>query len=197
MKTARFLPAQIWTITKARPGNAVYIRPEHSDRVVPVYLNDAEAHAVMVELSHVLVPRPLVHDLVLASIEALGGKLSHVEIFGIKNDSYQTRMVIVQQGREHRVDARPQDILCLSARTGCPVLVSEAVLRQTGVPVSLLGSQAVSSDSVPQTGPLTVEHYLMRELDKAVSAEDFERAARLRDRLRELEEQERGIAERE
>jgi len=59
------------------------------------------------------------------------------------------------------------------------------------------GSQAVSADSVPQTGPLTVEHYLMSELNKAVSAEDFERAARIRDRLREMEEQERGIAEKE
>jgi len=184
------LPAQIWTITKTRPGNAVYIRPERSDRVVPVYLNDEQSHAVMVELSNVLVTRPLAHDLVLATITALGGKLSHVEIYGIKNDTYQTRIVIDQQGREHRLDARPQDILCLSARTGCPVMVSELVLKQTGLPVSALGHQAVSSDSVPQTGPLTVERYLMSELEKAIFAEEFERAARLRDRLHELEEQE-------
>src|SRR5574344_2957295 len=120
MKTARFLPAQIWTIAQAEAGNAVFIRPEGSDRVLPVYVSEGDIQMLLVEMTHILAPRPMVHELLLSAIDALNGKLERVEIYGIRSGSYLCRVILTQGSRECSLESRPSDILCLSARLDCP-----------------------------------------------------------------------------
>ncbi len=181
------MTAQIWTISKAEPGNTVYIRAGNSDRVLPVYVSESDAHAVMLELSHILIPRPMVYDLLLNTIKALGGQLTRVEIYGIKNGAYLTRIVITQNGQEHQLESRPPDILCLAARMDCPVMIAETVFKESALPLS----EVPRTEEKPQTAPpaekLSIARFLNKELENAVAAEDYERAARLRDRLREYQ----------
>lgn len=184
MKTARFLPAQIWTIAQAEAGNAVFIRPEGSDRVLPVYVSEGDIQMLLVEMTHILAPRPMVHELLLSAIDALNGKLERVEIYGIRSGSYLCRVILTQGARECSLESRPSDILCLSARLDCPVLVDGEVLSRNGVPIdsvqAKVGSQARVSESP------SVQAFLERELRQALDNEEYERAAVLRDRIAEI-----------
>ena len=184
MKTARFLPAQIWTIAQADAGNAVFIRPEGSDTVLPVYVSEGDIQMLLVELTHILAPRPMIHELLLSAIEALRGKLERVEIYGIRGGSYLCRVILLQDGREVKLESRPSDILCLSARIDCPVLVDDTVLAQNGVPIEKVTTKS-GTDAVVQESP-SVQEFLQRELKAALEREEYERAAQLRDRLGEL-----------
>jgi bifunctional DNase/RNase len=192
MKAARFLPAQIWTIAQADSGNAVFIRPEGSKMVLPVYVSELDIQTILVELTHILAPRPMIHELLLSSIEALQGKLERVEIYGIRSGTYLCRIIISQHGKEIRLESRPSDILCLSARVECPVHIDDEVLAQNGVP---LESVAVQSDKPAQAPEQpSVITFLQRELQSALDKEEYERAAILRDRLISLSSPQTGLA---
>ncbi|GEM_PF-294516 len=188
MKTARFLPAQIWTISQADEGNTVYIRPEGSNLVVPVYVSESDIQALLVELTHILAPRPMVHELLLSAINSLDGKLDRVEIYGIRNGSYLCRVVLLRSGKEIFLESRPADILCLSARIECPVQIDDDVVARNGIPLE----KASGSPESPRPRPeaLPVAGYLHRELKTALDCEDYERAAVLRDRIAAID---RGV----
>ncbi len=190
MKTARFLSSQIWTISQADAGNAVFIRPEGSKLALPVYVSEADIQLLLVELTHILAPRPLVHELFLASVAALHGKLDRVEIYGIRSGTYLCRVVLVQNGKEIRLEARPSDVLCLSARVECPVQVDDELLSQHGVPVDSVLDSATPASAGPDRP--SVKSFLQKELQNAIGTEDYERAAILRDRLNSLADERSG-----
>ncbi len=184
MRTARFLPSHIWTIAQANPGNAVFVKPEQSDLALPVYVSETDIQLILVELTHILAPRPMVHELLLATIESLQGRLDRVEIYGIRSGTYLCRMVLVQHGREIALESRPSDILCLSARMDCPIYIDDSVMTRNGVPASSVsGGPELNA---PQNVEQPVVLYLQNELKSAVDREDYERAAELRDQLGEL-----------
>lgn len=190
MKTARFLPAQIWTIAQAESGNAVFIRPEGSNVVLPVYVSDNDIQAILVELTHILAPRPMVHELLLSAINSLEGKLDRVEIYGIRSGTYLCRIILVHDGKEIRLESRPSDILCLSARIECPVHVDDSILAQNGIPVDQVAGPPDSTASLKDVP--SVASFLQKELKTALEREDYERAAILRDRLAEIDSNQSG-----
>ncbi len=190
MKTARFLPAQIWTIAQADEGNAVFIRPDGSNMVLPVYVSEGDIQNILVELTHILAPRPMVHELLLSAIESLQGKLDRVEIYGIRAGSYLCRIVLLQNGKEIRLESRPSDILCLSARVECPVHVDDEVLARNGIPADRVTGKSDVTEGVHE--PPSVTNFLQKELNSALDHEEYERAAVLRDRLFELSRIETG-----
>jgi len=191
MKTARFLPSQIWTITKADAGNAVFIRPEGSNVVLPVYVSEIDIQNILVELTHILAPRPMVHELLLATIDALQARLDHVEIYGIRSGTYLCRLVLTQNGKEIMLESRPSDILCLSARMECAVNVDDEVLALNGIPADqVTGSSEQNMASAEQPSVVT---FLQHELNEAVDKEEFERAASLRDRISSLNNPKLGL----
>lgn len=184
MWTARFLPAQIWTIAQAEERNTVFIRPEGLNIVLPVYVSENDIQIILVELTHILAPRPNVHELLLSTINSLDGKLERVEIYGIRSGTYLCRIVLLQNGKEIRLESRPSDILCLSARIECPVHIDDEILARNGIPVEKVTGKHDFSEGVQE--PPSVAAFLQKELQNALEREEYERAAVLRDRLTDL-----------
>lgn len=152
--------------------------------ILPVYVSESDIQVLLVELTHILAPRPMVHELLLSAIDSLHGKLSRVEIYGVKGGSYLCRVVLVQDGKDIRLESRPSDILCLSARMDCPILVDDSVLSQNGVPIEQVNTGSGLENAV--TEPPSVQSFLQHELKVALEHEEYERAALLRDRLAEM-----------
>jgi len=78
------LPAQIWTISQTDDGNAVYVRPDGSELVLPVYVSEGDVQTILVELTHIMAPRPMIYELFLGTVEALHGRLVRVEIYDVR-----------------------------------------------------------------------------------------------------------------
>ncbi len=184
MKTARFLPAQIWTIAQAEERNTVFIRPEGSKIVLPVYVSETDIQTILVELTHILTPRPNIHELLLTAISNLQGTLDRVEIYGIRSGTYLCRIILNQNGKEIKLESRPSDILCLAARIECPVLIDDEILAGNGIPLDRIAGNTDVPDGVQEPPSVTV--FLQKELQNALDREEYERAVVLRDRLSEI-----------
>ena len=198
MSSETFVEADIWTVAQTDQGNVVLVRPRGSDLAVPIFIGQLETQAILIGLGHVEVPRPLTHDLILTLLDGLGVRLARVEINSLHEGTFFARLILERAEGEFLVDARPSDAIGIAVRRNCPVFIAESVVDEAGISVNLVteGTTVLSSDlgQVPPSpgetggpGALSPERdRLQVELERAIEAEDYERAAWIRDRLREL-----------
>jgi uncharacterized protein len=192
-----FVEAEIWTVAQTDQGNVVLVRPKGSDLAVPIFIGQLETQSILIGMGGVEVPRPLTHDLVLSVVSALRAEMTRVEIHDLREGTFYARIFFRAEGRELVVDARPSDAIGLAVRTACPVYVAESVIEEAGISVNLVAGlqigEAIETPLIPDSSlgaaaPKEGEIARLRsELEAAVSEENYERAAALRDKLRELE----------
>ena len=111
----------------------VILKQKDADRYLPIWVGPAEADAIAVKLQDVSVPRPLTHDLLDSVIDSLGGKVSHITVSDLQNDTFYAKIVLSVDSRTVEVDSRPSDAIALAVRTRVPIYADEAVLDRAGV----------------------------------------------------------------
>ena len=196
MEGQTFVEAEIWTVAQTDQGNVVLVRPKGSDLAVPIVIGQLETQSILIGMGGVEVPRPLTHDLILSMIEALKAELLRIEIHDLRDETFFARLVLRIEGRDILVDSRPSDAIGVAVRALCPVFIAENVVEEAGISVNLVSSLQTSESSraeeaaaAPAKASSEAELERLRgELEKAVVEEDYELAAALRDKIRELEE---------
>ncbi|HUX42104.1 MAG TPA: bifunctional nuclease family protein [Rectinemataceae bacterium] len=195
MAAETFVEADIWTVAQTDQGNVVLVRPKGSDLAVPIFIGQLETQAILIGLGGVEVPRPLTHDLLLSVIASLGAELDRIEINGLKEGTFYARLVLLREGLSLSIDARPSDAIGIAVRRKCSVFIAESVVDEAGISVNLVTeggtvrTEAAGNDSGKMEGdPLSSDarRLLQSELEKAIEAEDYEKAAEIRDKLKEL-----------
>lgn len=102
------------------------------ERILPIWIGEAEAQAIATELLGLSVPRPMTHDLLKSAIQALGGKVNRVIVTDLKeNTFYAVIEVEVENNDTLTLDSRPSDALALALRFGADILVDAQVLEKT------------------------------------------------------------------
>jgi bifunctional DNase/RNase len=102
-------------------------------RVLPIWIGQPEATAILISLEGITSPRPMTHDLLIAAIGAGGLSLVRVEITRLEDGTFYAVLVLEKEGAVLTVDARPSDSIALALRARCPVLVAESVLDAVGI----------------------------------------------------------------
>jgi bifunctional DNase/RNase len=81
-------------------------------------------------VKHKEAPRPLTHDLLVNSVEALGGEFQDVVISELKDHTYYAMLRVRHEGELIEIDARPSDAIAVAVTCDpqLPIYVSEDVL---------------------------------------------------------------------
>jgi bifunctional DNase/RNase len=101
-------------------------------RYLSIFIGAPEATAIAFAVEGVETPRPLTHDLMCATLDALGAHIEQVVVTELRDTTYFAELRIVQGGTEHVVSSRPSDAVALAARVGCPIFASNDVLVEAG-----------------------------------------------------------------
>ena len=181
--------AEIWTITRIEQGFVVFLRPLNRDVSVPICIGPLEVQAILAGLGGVTVPRPLTHDLLLALMSRTGLDVLRVLIHELKDATFYAQLIMSQKHSPDILilDSRPSDALALAVRRKCPILISEAIVSEAGIPADILIGNALGP--VPLQKKRSKRESLLSELNSAVAVEDYERAAEIRDILIRLEQE--------
>ena len=173
-------------------GYAVLLQEKDSDRSLPIIVGSSEAQAIALYLEGVDMPRPMTHDLFINVLENLEGEINRVTIARISNGTFFAEIEVSNpQIGEMIIDARPSDAIAIALRTLSPIYVSDEVMGAAGIDNLASGSEVAehitSEELTKESSEETVLENLNEALEKAVSEEEYEVAARLRDRIKQLE----------
>lgn len=104
------------------------------DEVLPIWIGDREAEAILRVLQRQPFPRPMTHDLMASVLNTMGVDLEEVRIHDLRDGTYIGSLHLRQDGGEelHEVDSRPSDGLALAVRTGARIRVARHLLG--GIP---------------------------------------------------------------
>jgi len=106
------------------------LREPESGEVVPIFIGVVEAQAILQGLHEVESPRPMTHDLLANTIQAMGAQLHALQVHDLRNGTYYGRLLIrSEEGDIKEVDSRPSDGLALAVRTGARIEVTRDILR--------------------------------------------------------------------
>ncbi len=104
------------------------------DEVLPIWIGNVEAQAILRVLQGEVPPRPMTHDLMASMLNSLAVELEEVRIHELREGTYIGSLHLREEGRDElrEVDTRPSDGLALAVRTGARVRVARHLLG--GVP---------------------------------------------------------------
>jgi len=175
-------------------GYAVLLVEKDGGRSLPIIVGSAEAQAIALYLEGVNMPRPMTHDILASVVDNLEGEISKVLIARISDGTFYAEIEVSNPHTgEMVIDARPSDAIAIALRTLAPIYISDEVMEVAAIDGFNDESEApntlTSDELYNEISEETILDNLNEALEKAVSEEEYEMAARLRDRIKQLEKQ--------
>jgi hypothetical protein len=179
------IPVKVLKISYHPPSRsyAVILKEITGEKCLPVIVGSFEAQSIALAIEVVDTPRPLTHDLICDVITGIDGALKTVRVSHLEDGVFYAQMELESEDIGNRIiDARPSDAIAVALRMNAPILVSPNVLEEAGVTESALKDK----DQAGSKPDLSLRA-LKEKLKKAVEEEEYETAAKLRDRIIDLE----------
>ena len=159
---------------------AVLLRLPLSARCVPIYVAPSEAQILLACLANVRERPPRFPEFVIGLCRLTSLMPDSVEIHR-SNKGGGYRSIVNFTGTERRIslDLKTPDALAIAIRAGIPIYLDDAISDTDSIGLS------VTESDLPFASQIT---RLQAELNRRVEAEDYEEAAKIRDRIQQMEE---------
>jgi bifunctional DNase/RNase len=175
----KIIPVEVMGISVCPPyqGYVVILQESEGERRLPIFIGVAEAQAISILLQKLEYARPLTFDLFGNVLEAMGAKVISITVTELReNTFYATVEILDKEGEVYYVDARPSDSIALALKTKAAIFVVDKVMD----------SAALQPDQMPESEMDKITA-LNQKLQEAVADEAYEEAAKIRDKIKELE----------
>jgi len=172
---------------------ALVLGEVNGNRRLPIIIGAFEAQAIALELEKIQPPRPMTHDLIRDLFNHVSAEVSDILIDELKEGTFFAKIRFSVSGKNSHLDCRPSDAVALAVRMGAPIFVAASVIDEAGIPTE--ETDEVASMSAPEEEvetkrieetPKSQLEQLESDLQKAISEEDYELAAKLRDDISQL-----------
>ena len=184
---------------------ALILNEVDGDRKLPIVIGAFEAQSIAIALEkEIKPPRPLTHDLFKNFADRYEIVVKQVTIHKLVDGVLYSSIICERDKVEEIIDARTSDAIALALRFGAPIFTYKTILDKAGIFLKFSSKDkekeenddSIMVDEILQEGEtveidsgatdgyqeLTIEE-LNKELDKAVTNEDYEKAAKLRDEI--------------
>jgi hypothetical protein len=167
---------------------ALVLGETEGNRRLPIIIGAFEAQAIALELEKIQPPRPMTHDLLRTLFDVVGADVLYVVINELRDGTFFAKVHFTLEDEEQELDSRPSDAVALAVRMDAAIYVAPEVLDEAGIP----GEEEHVEDTTPasppseKVPPQTLLERMEAQLEKAISEENYERAAQLRDEIERL-----------
>ena len=175
---------------------AVVLGEVKGKRRLPIVIGAAEAQAIAVALENMPPARPLTHDLFKTVMDTFNIVLSEIVITNLMDGVFYSKLICIFNGEEHEIDSRTSDAIALAIRFGCPIYIYGNILETSGIVLIEEPEEGIEdftevSTSIVEKDKTDYTIYTYKELEKllndALTSEDYEKAAHIRDELNKRE----------
>jgi hypothetical protein len=198
---------EILGLATQQASNQAYtliLKEASGPRRLPIIIGGWEAQSIALEMEGIKPPRPLTHDLLKNIVDALGSTITEVTISDLRDGTFYAKLHV--DGTDEEIDSRPSDAIALAVRFSVPMYVSESVMSEASFVQE--GDESAADDAdedgdapfretpatpaEPEQRPATTTRsdMLRQQLQDAISREEYELAAQLRDELQKARKKE-------
>jgi uncharacterized protein len=120
-------------ISEISDNQIIYLKEVGGERQFPILIGVFEATSIDRRVrGDYRPPRPLTHDLIVATAEALGAEVDSVVISELRDSTYYAHLRLKRDGEVVEIDARPSDAVAVAVTFDppLPIYVAEEVLRE-------------------------------------------------------------------
>ncbi len=165
------------------------------NRRLPIIIGVFEAQAIAVQIENIVPNRPMTHDLFKSFADSLNYSLKEIIISELSEGIFYAKIVCGDDIRQVEIDSRPSDAIAIGIRFGAPIFTYESILSEAGIVSSDLAEDFEEGDDTRVREPLRTKGSLSEQLremgndelqkmlDEALSKEEYEKAAKIRDEL--------------
>ncbi len=171
---------------------ALILKELNGNRRLPIIIGAFEAQAIALEIEGIKPPRPLTHDLLKHVIDNLGAVIMEVIIDELRENTFYAKIILEVAGLTNEIDARPSDAIAIAVRGQAPIYVAETVMTSASfVPSEEEREPRETTEeihdkrAIPKTKEAKIAA-LQDQLREAIEAEEYERAAKIRDDIKKL-----------
>ena len=184
---------------------ALILNEVDGDRKLPIVIGAFEAQSIAIALEkEIKPPRPLTHDLFKNFADRFDIVIKQVIIHKLVDGVFYSSIICERDKIEEIIDARTSDAIALALRFSAPIFTYKTILDKAGIFLKFSSKDSdkdenddsIMVDEILQEGEtveidqgatdaykeLTIDE-LNKELEKAVTNEDYEKAAKLRDEI--------------
>ncbi len=179
---------------------ALVLSEMEGSRTLPIIIGAFEAQSIAIALEkEIRPPRPLTHDLFKTLSDRFSIEIKEVIIHKLVDGVFFSSLICERDGVEETIDTRTSDAIAIAVRFQAPIYTYENILDKAGVFLKIedeLGLNdpeemqeiSLDTDNLLEVGEdssyskLSISE-LNDELEKAVSNENYELAAKIRDEI--------------
>ncbi|MDX1542890.1 MAG: bifunctional nuclease family protein [Christiangramia sp.] len=183
---------------------ALILNEVGGERKLPIVIGAFEAQSIAIALEkEIKPPRPLTHDLFKNFSDRFEIVVKQVIIHKLVDGVFYSSLICERDGIEEIIDARTSDAIALALRFDAPIFTYKNILDKAGIYLKAEEKQREKEDKEEED---IIEEELLKEeiemkskdttdykkmsleelkelLSQAVSQEDYEKAARIRDEI--------------
>jgi bifunctional DNase/RNase len=173
---------------------ALVLGERDGERRLPIIIGMFEAQAIAIEIEDIIPNRPMTHDLFKSFAHEFKYKVEEIIISDLKEGVFFAKIVCSSELGNIEIDARPSDAIAIGLRFKAEIFTYEKILSEAGIVLSddeeiedigvKQKHEEVPGSKEKKSGlkDMSLEK-LNQLLEKAIEAEDYEKAAALRDEI--------------
>ena len=171
-------------------GYCVHLAEINGSIEFSILIGKNEAQSIALALEGIKTPRPMTHDIILDILNSSDVKLDKIDIYKYFRGTFYSRLCIknVHIGEKY-IDCRPSDAIGIALRYCCPIYLNNEVLNKikTKNIVPDFTFNSIQEYKTQDSSEKTVKK-LNFALNNAIDKENYEVAAKLRDKIKSIED---------
>lgn len=170
---------------------ALILADEQDLHRIPIVIGMPEAQSIAIQLEKLQTQRPLTHDLIKTLADAMKTRLKEVFIYRLNAGIFYSELLFETDMNLIKIDSRTSDAIALALRYDCPIYTTAEIIAKAGI---LVNHEDVTVKEEMPSAPLMEAEEVARDysvqeltrlLDEAVQNEEYEKASKFRDMLKE------------
>jgi len=171
-------------------GYILILKKEKNKIKIPILIGSNEAQALSLAYEDIRLPRPTTHDLIINLVNELDAEIEQVIIKKYQNGTFLSSIIIKKENEKIEIDSRPSDAISIALKKIIPVYVTDNILKIIKSK-NLISKQHFPEKNINKNNNIVyntenIIKDLMIALEKSINDENYEIAAKLRDRIKNL-----------